>query len=295
MKSIFRFSLLFLFAFLSSCKENKIEENKEDNNAQSKINFDDFLKCSEYSPDENYFLTADYGCLYDPKGNNQKGNIAIYLIPKDNFKDSIDDNYNVNKLGIDEIKNNFKILLFLIESNYLNYNEKADPNYYQKDEYEEICYTFDDDKKEWLKLSSFHKQKNDSEDKNIQWKNDLVNKTLSKTTKEQNKATKGPENWTGKYEAVIELDRAEGSFNLNYTFLYSDSDKIQLLTDINGEKNEYNLKIKKADDNSIVFITLNEDEEEYKIIKENNNYFLGGEAIYQLNPPNEKYDLKKIK
>ena len=295
MKSNFRFLLLFLSVFFLNCKENAVKQVENQNLVATKINFDDYLKCSEYSPEENYFFTADYGCLYDPKGSNPKGNIAIYLLPNESFKGTVDDKYEIGKLNNDEIKNNFKILLFLIESNYLNYNSKGDPNYYQKEEYEEICYTFDNTKKEWVKLSSFHTQKNDTEEKNIQWRDNLLNENLLKTTKGNNKTAENPENWTGKYEAVFEIDKAEGTFKLNYTFFFSDSEKIKLLTDINGEKNEYDLKIKEIKETSIVFITLDEYKDEYEIIKENNNYFLTGKAVYEINPPNEKYDLKKIK
>ncbi|MFC7774930.1 hypothetical protein [Flavobacterium sp. GCM10027622] len=295
MKSNFRCLLLLLFVSLANCKENQVKENQVDNIAESKINFDDYLKCSEYSPDDKYFLTADYGCLYDPKGKNPKGNLAIYLIPKGNFKAKIDDQYPINKLSNDEIKGNFKILLFLIEPNHLNYNPKGDPNYYQKDTYEEICYTFDNDKKEWIKLSSFHKQKNDTEEKNIQWRDHLINQNLSITAKDTDKTDKNPKNWIGKYEAIIELDRAEGTFKLNYTFLFSSPEEIKLLTVINGEKSEYELKIKETKESAIVLITEDEYEDEYEIVKENNKYFLTGKAAYQINPPNEKYDLEKVK
>ena len=57
--------------FLFSCQNSSGSKEKEQVKTSAQVtapNFDKILKCENYSYDENYFLTADAGCLYNPKG-----------------------------------------------------------------------------------------------------------------------------------------------------------------------------------------------------------------------------------
>ncbi|MGY0035814.1 hypothetical protein [Pedobacter sp. NJ-S-72] len=100
-------------------------------------NFDKILKCDNYSGDENYFLTADEGCLYNPNGANTFGNLVIYLIPKKPLNINDDNNLSetkkVNNLNAAQLKEDFTIYVYAIDKKYLNYNKTGDPIYYQKD------------------------------------------------------------------------------------------------------------------------------------------------------------------
>lgn len=192
--------------FLLSCKDNAQTNNSQKTTSQKELNFDKLLKCSDYSYDEDYFLTADYGCIYDPKGNNNFGNVIIYLVQKK--KQPISDEQisfqttRVNNLSIAEYKKEFKIYLFLIDKQYLNY-AKADPSYYEKSKYKEEAYTFDDKQNKWILIDSINIL-NENQNLNEQtWRKNIVSKS---NTKEENKEVSSLENWEGIY---INSDNSE--------------------------------------------------------------------------------------
>ena len=76
-------------------------------------------------------MTADYGCIYNPKGTNTYGNLIIYLVPKQqiNLKDDEIEiqTKSINNLTINDYKNEFTIFIYLIDARYLNYNPKGEP------------------------------------------------------------------------------------------------------------------------------------------------------------------------
>lgn len=178
MNKLKKIILCIIVVFCFSCKDNAQKNTVAKEAVQKVQNFDNMLKCGDYSYDENYFVTADYGCVYKQKGNNY-GNIVIYLVPKNklNITDEQIENENnrVNGLSsIDEYKKEFKIVLFLIDSKYLNYVKSGEPAYYQKSEYEEKAYRYDDKQSKWTMIDSI-KVLNDSQNKNEQsWRKKIV-------------------------------------------------------------------------------------------------------------------------
>lgn len=156
--------LLFvaLVPFMFSCQNSTETTRKEKVAANPEVtqpNFDPVLKCATYTYEENYFFTADAGCLYQPKGANTFGNLVIYLIPKKPV--SINEDHNdsetkrVNNLSIAQLKTDFTIYVYLIDSKYLNYNPEGDPVYYQKDHFVEALYTYDRKGQKWNFIDTF--------------------------------------------------------------------------------------------------------------------------------------------
>lgn len=147
------FTILFFTSNFQAQSQTKLKtENSK------VLNFDNMLHCNDFSYNDGYFLTADYGCIYTPKEANKYGNIAIYLVPKRKTiisDDNIDkENNRVNKLSQNNIKKGFKIYLSLIDKKFLNYTRIADPNYYQKEKYENQVYTYDEKNKKWILLDT---------------------------------------------------------------------------------------------------------------------------------------------
>jgi hypothetical protein len=193
--------IIFIIALvLFSCKE-KVQTNRpEEVKPQKELNFDSILKCSDYSYDNGHFLTADYGCIYNPDDNNNLGNIVIYLVQKQTQtiadEQIIAESERINNLTIAEYKKEFKIYVFLIGKEYLNHNKSADPAYYQKSEFEEKAYTFDEIQKKWILIDSI-KILNDSQNLEEQaWRENIISKSDKKA---RDPDTQSIEEWKGVY------------------------------------------------------------------------------------------------
>lgn len=192
--------LLILALHLVSCKDNAQTQNYHNTEFQKEVNFDHMLQCNDYSYDDGYFLTADYGCIYNPKGNNNFGNIIIYLIPKKK-QHILDEQISIetdkiNNLSIVEYKKEYKIYLFLIDKKYLNYNKSADPVYYQKTKYMEKAYTFDDKKNKWDLIDSIDIIKENQIDNEQTWRENIISRSI---IKKENKEIVSLEKWEGLY------------------------------------------------------------------------------------------------
>ena len=177
MNKLIKITLLIFAISLCNCKEKAQDYNIKNEINKKELNFDIVLKCSEYSYNDDYFVTADYGCIYKQNGNNY-GNIIVYLLPKNQLKISDEqienENIRVNKLSIDEYKKEFKIIVFLIDSKYLNYNKTGDPIYYQNSKYEEQAYLYDDMSNKWVLLDS-NSIKNEIDNQNEQiWREKII-------------------------------------------------------------------------------------------------------------------------
>lgn len=188
-KNIFLFTIIF---FLFGCKGDaqKKDINRTNKTLQQNINFDDVLKSGDYTWNEDYFMTADYGVIYNQK-TNPFGNLIIYLVPKNKFKikdEQIEEeNKRVNKLSIDEYKKKFKIIIFLINKKDLNYAKSGDPIYYQKPAYEEKIYTYDEKSNQWIFIDSI-KIRNESENEKEQiWREKYISEQIQSDTSTQNK------------------------------------------------------------------------------------------------------------
>lgn len=151
--------ILFVGALiLFSCKKEPIilTENvtSATNHKKSYTDYDfsPLLHCNEYAWNEEYFFTPDYGCLYSPKSDNEFGNIIFYLIPKSNNQNF--EALNVNSLTEKNIKNQFNIIVTLIEPQYLNYNPNADPIYYKKEDYWQKIFKYGEKDNKWILIDS---------------------------------------------------------------------------------------------------------------------------------------------
>ncbi|MCD0469055.1 hypothetical protein [Flavobacterium sp. JAS] len=181
--------LCFVIVTIYSCKDN-LQTKKEEitiDQQQESIDFDKILKCTSYTYDEDYFFTPDNGCLYNPKGENIFGNVSIYLISKEGLQigdEEIDvQTEKINNLNIEDLKEDFDIFIYLIPKEFLNYNPNGDPIYYQKENYKEKLYTFDNKTKNWLLLDSL-KIDNNSESRFEQnWRDNFINSKSNKVKK----------------------------------------------------------------------------------------------------------------
>ena len=178
--------LLAIVLTLYSCKDN-VQSKKEQtvfNQKQQNINFDKILKCSDYSYDGNYFITADYGCIYNPKGENVYGNICIYLFPKHNLEINDDEinieNNKINQLDIENYKRDYNIFIYLIPKEFLNYNINGDPIYYQNENYTEELYTFNSSTNKWVLLESLKVDKTSENRFEQNWRDNFIEKQSQK-------------------------------------------------------------------------------------------------------------------
>jgi len=138
----FRFLIYFSFIIFfttTSCKKNNKTKKSNTNtthNLKENIkpyNFDLILKCGYYSYNDNFFVTADHGCIYKQDEKNNFGNIVIYLIAKEIKSVPLNkiEGYEqyVNNLEINQLKKEFDIYIYLISKEYLI---KTPEGYYQK-------------------------------------------------------------------------------------------------------------------------------------------------------------------
>ncbi|WP_445709997.1 hypothetical protein [Flavobacterium sp.] len=177
---IFKLALLLSTIFLTNCKNNtdqKTDPVKEQLN--NEINFDKILKCSDYSYMENYFITADYGCIYTPENNNNLGNIIIYLIPKTLDSNSIELEKKINNFSEENLKEKFNIYIYLIRKDFLNPNPNGDPTYYQNEKFEEELYTFNVESEKWSLIDSIQINNYKENLKEQQWRDNFINSKIN--------------------------------------------------------------------------------------------------------------------
>lgn len=265
----FKLLLLFLNIFLLAyCKKNPIEKIEQISIAQKQDNldFDKILKCSDYSYSDNYFVTADYGCIYNPKGKNTFGNLIIYLFPKDKLQ--INNNEiktQVNALNIEKLKENFEIYIFLIPKEFLNYNAEGDPTYYQKERYTEKLFTYDANK--WKLIDSINVNGSSDNQKEQEWRDVFLKKHLnSNEQKNEESAFSLPQEYYEFDSAVIDLK--------------SKTYKIVALENKKEKNNEGNWHF------NLPIIILNKKGNEFYKIYQNNN------LVYKFNDncPADGYD-----
>lgn len=168
--------LLFIILFEGCKKEQENNSILAETTTVNEISFDEVLKCSEYIFSEGYYVTPDYGCIYNPKGACKLGNVIIYLIPKKKSTTEQD----VNSLSEADIKKQFNILVYLIRKEFLNYNPDSDPVYYQKDKYNEEIYIYENGK--WKMADSIQINSSSQNDKEQIWREAFLNKMLNNNT-----------------------------------------------------------------------------------------------------------------
>lgn len=155
-----------LFLLLISCKENTAEndirKSEEGVNAQnldtipySNQLLDSILLCGDYSYMNGYFTIPYNGCIYKPETINKIGNIEIYLMPKKkiNENDIENEEKKINTLSINDLKNNYKIYLFIIDKKFLEYNKNMEVAYYPMFPHKQMVYMYSN---KWEKINTLN-------------------------------------------------------------------------------------------------------------------------------------------
>lgn len=175
-----RFSIFYivLVSLIFTCCKNNAEKkaNKQEvnpakmdkqvfsSNANSTHKALDMLliSCGDYSYFENYFRIPYHGCLYNPANNpnNVLGMADIVLIPERNMLNYslYDDEYyrqqdsivqSVNNMSVNEIKEEFYVIVFLVRKNDLEYKNNSEIEYYPNLPYKVEMYEHKSDQNEW--------------------------------------------------------------------------------------------------------------------------------------------------
>ncbi|WP_298549069.1 hypothetical protein [uncultured Aquimarina sp.] len=165
---------------------------------------------------------------------------------------------------------------------------------------------FDDNSKELFSISKNEKiefkfidrlefniseNKIDSDIQKISEKMDPMSSSDSINSKSQKEPDlKG--NWLGLYSFKLsDLERMGESHNISYRFFISEKPYIEITIDESDDKRFYCNIIKITKDTLI--IRKEKSDEDYILLKEKDQYFISGNEIYMLNPPNNKYPLTK--
>ncbi|RFZ89974.1 hypothetical protein D0C36_23745 [Mucilaginibacter conchicola] len=182
------------------------------------LNFDNVLKCHAYSYNDGYFMTADYGCIYNPNGGNTLGNAVVYLVPQKDLNVTDDqiaaENKKVNALNADQYKKDYNIYIFLIDKKYLNYSKDGDPVYYQKDKFTEVVYTYDNASGNWNAADSVSVNGDPKQEQT--WRDNFLSNVTSKPKQQATTATTATtggttvaDKWFGTYEFNIDEDHPD--------------------------------------------------------------------------------------
>ncbi|EHQ24976.1 hypothetical protein [Mucilaginibacter paludis] len=177
--------LIAAVTILCSCGNKPKPANDEQANVTANdkaLTFDGVLKCHSYTYNDGYFMTADYGCIYNPNGGNNWGNVVVYLVPQ-KASDITDDqiaaeNKKINALNAAQYKKDYTIYVFLVDKKYLNYNKDGDPAYYQKDKFTETLYTYDSGSDKWNIIDTINV--NGDATKEQTWRYSFLNKRVNK-------------------------------------------------------------------------------------------------------------------
>ena len=177
--AFFAASLFFIFC---SCNNRADKTIAADIEGVSNLNFDSILNCYEYAYDEHYFFTADYGCIYDPKGKNHFGNLSVFLIPYKSIDSSRADTLaeKISSFNAAEIKREFRTYVYMIPPADLNYNASGDPVYYRKENYVEKLYGFDTSLKTWYFIDSINIATAAENEKKQKWRDDFIHSKISR-------------------------------------------------------------------------------------------------------------------
>lgn len=100
--------------------------------------------------------------------------------------------------------------------------------------------------------------------------------------------------WQGNYQGNFEISRTDGDYQVNYDVKLVNKDNISITEKINDESNPVSgIFIESVSDDKLIIKSKTGDTLEYIIGKINGKYYLMGNTIYMLNPPNDRYLLKK--
>lgn len=100
--------------------------------------------------------------------------------------------------------------------------------------------------------------------------------------------------WQGNYLANFEISRTDGDYKVNYEVKVINKDEVSITEKINNENNPVSdIFVKSVSADKLVIKSKSDDTLEYIIAKMDGKYYLMGNTVYMLNPPNDRYVLKK--
>ncbi len=100
--------------------------------------------------------------------------------------------------------------------------------------------------------------------------------------------------WIGNYKADIEITRTDGDYNINYVIKILNKNDVLITEKINNEDNNVpDIFIKSVSGDQLIMKSKTDDAVEYIISKIDGQYYIMGNTVYMLNPPNDRYVLNK--
>lgn len=98
--------------------------------------------------------------------------------------------------------------------------------------------------------------------------------------------------WSGTYISKIEVIRDMEDYQLEFTFIIVDNKTVTLKSITNNNTETKMLVIEKSSEEEIV-MSDGKNKNAYVIQKNTDKYWLSGDSVYLINPPNEKYLIEK--
>ncbi|MXO05616.1 hypothetical protein [Flavobacterium sp. HBTb2-11-1] len=304
MKKLINLIPVFIIIFFNSCNSKntdnsntknlkKEEESVKTSNYYSDADFDNLLKCGDYSFMDGYFTVPDYGCIYQPPTVNILGNVEIYLLPKKKLITESDiekEEDLIAKMSINNLKMNYDVYILVIDKKYLTHNDKMDVPYFPHFPYKQLIYKWTDGL--WKNIATLNiKDKNDSQYK--KWKSDFLIVPESSQKQEIGEMR-------GSYFIKTKVSSIETGdpIEINFYFEFQNSNAILSIGTKNSleaycegsyavVKDKDGLKLKYTGEGTC---TSDEEESSFLIKKENDQYYIKSKRFI-----NEDWQLFKMK
>lgn len=217
-----RLLIILFFWSIISCKgqpkniESKIVE--EASEIVDSTSLDKLLKCDRMDIRNGHYRIPDYGCVYAPKNGNELGNADVVLIPMTKIFDTnnvdkkcngevdcLNDVYTqINSLSIDEIKNNFNAVVFVIDKNYLKKTPQLDQSYNPTIPYKITPYILKEGK--WSTDNPYELKDDKSLLHENKWKDRYIDSLAQNINEKKDVDSKNQsisENWIGNYNTYF--------------------------------------------------------------------------------------------
>ena len=125
--------------------------------------------------------------------------------------------------------------------------------------------------------------------------NDMLGETFSFRTGTNSKYRSNLDNaWNGNYELELDLIREMTEHNWKFSLHVGDKNDIFVHHKFDNETESIeNVVIKSNSPNELVLISPTDENAEYILTLEGNNFYISGASIYLMNPPNERYQVFK--
>lgn len=298
--NVLLYGLFFAFGSIS-CYNKKTNDPVEKLELKSNsYRFENILKCGYYDFRENYFVTADNGCVYN-ENSNTFGNAVIFLVPKNELNKEITENINVyiSKLNAKEIEDIFKIFVSIIPKKFL---VNTPEGYYQKDQYIRNFYTYNENNDQWVVIDTKEIKSKQEEQKDFTFIESFIQKNIS-----QNNDTKVNREWIGDFQFDFEGSKMEDDFEGNIVF-HITKEKVYLTqnsTSFNSETGKITQKVNKDNIVAKIFkktidtlvVKTIEENREYILFKKkgSSNYSVTGKDVKIINPEYDTYKLIRIR